>query len=62
MNSVVTFFKGVAAEARKTTWLSPTVAFGHTAIVIVISVLVGYYLGLFDGIFSKALSILINNR
>jgi preprotein translocase SecE subunit len=62
MNSVITFFKGVASEARKTTWLSPTEALGHTAIVVVLSVLIGYFLGLFDGIFSHALSILIANR
>ena len=59
MNSVVTFFKGVWTEAKKTTWLSPTEALGHTAIVVVISVAVGFYLGFWDGIFNKILQNLI---
>lgn len=62
MQSILTFFRGVISEAKKTTWLSPTEALGHTAVVIVLSVLVGYYLGLFDGIFSKALSVIISSR
>jgi preprotein translocase SecE subunit len=59
MNTVVTFFKGVISEAKKTTWLSPFEAFGHTVIVVVLSILVGYYLGLFDGIFSQVLKVFI---
>jgi preprotein translocase SecE subunit len=59
MNSITTFFKGVISEAKKTTWLSPTEALGHTAIVIVLSAGVGYYLGLFDGIFGNILKIFI---
>jgi preprotein translocase SecE subunit len=59
MNSITTFFKGVASEAKKTTWLSPTEALGHTMIVIVLSVFVGYYLGFFDGIFAKVLKVFI---
>ncbi len=59
MNSIATFFKGVISEAKKTTWLSPTEALGHTAIVIILSALVGYYLGLFDGIFGNLLKVLI---
>ena len=59
MNSVATFFKGVISEAKKTTWLSPTEAFGHTLIVVILSLAVGFYLGLFDGIFSKILQALI---
>ena len=59
MNSVITFFKGVGSEAKKITWLSPAEAMGHTAIVVVLSVAVGFYLGLFDGIFSKLLQMLI---
>jgi preprotein translocase SecE subunit len=59
MNSITTFFKGVISEAKKTTWLSPTEALGHTAIVIVLSAAVGYYLGLFDGIFGNLLKIFI---
>ncbi len=59
MNSIATFFKGVISEAKKTTWLSPTEALGHTAIVVVISVAVGFYLGFFDGIFGKLLQTFI---
>jgi preprotein translocase SecE subunit len=59
MKSVTTFFKGVISEAKRTTWLSPTEALGYTAIVIVLSVAVAYYLGFFDGIFSKVLQELI---
>jgi preprotein translocase SecE subunit len=60
MKSVTTFFQGVLSEAKKTTWLSPVEALGHTGIVIVLSVVVGYYLGFFDGIFSKILQTLIS--
>jgi preprotein translocase SecE subunit len=59
MKSVTTFFQGVISEAKKTTWLSPAEALGHTAIVVILSVFVGYYLGLFDGIFSKILQTII---
>jgi preprotein translocase SecE subunit len=59
MNSIATFFRGVISEAKKTTWLSPTEALGHTAIVVVISVAVGFYLGFFDGIFGKLLQTFI---
>jgi len=59
MKSVTTFFQGVISEAKKTTWLSPTMGLGHTAIVIILSVLVGYYLGFFDGIFGNILEFFI---
>ncbi len=59
MNSVITFFRGVLSETKKTTWLSPIEALGHTVIVIVISLLIGYYLGFFDGIFGKILGMFI---
>lgn len=55
MNSIVTFFKGVITEAKKTTWLSPIEALGHTGIVVVLSVVVGFYLGFWDGLFGKLL-------
>lgn len=59
MKSVTTFFRGVVSEAKRTSWLTPTEALGYTAIVIVLSVIMGYYLGLFDGIFSKVLESVI---
>jgi preprotein translocase SecE subunit len=59
MNSVATFFKGVISEAKKTTWLSPMEAFGHTLIVVILSLAVGFYLGLFDGIFGRILQTVI---
>ncbi len=59
MNSIVTFFKGVITEAKKTTWLSPSEALGHTGIVVVLSVIVGFYLGFWDGLFSKLLQMVL---
>ncbi len=59
MNSVVTFFKGVMSEAKKTTWLSPIETLGHTLIVVTISLVIGFYLGFFDGIFGNILEAII---
>jgi preprotein translocase SecE subunit len=59
MKTVTTFFQGVISEAKKTSWLSPAEALGYTAIVIVLAIAIGYYLGLFDGIFSKVLESVI---
>jgi preprotein translocase SecE subunit len=59
MNAIATFFKGVWSEAKKTTWLSPAEAFGHTIIVVVLSVAVGFYLGAWDGLFNKLLQTLL---
>lgn len=59
MNAITTFFKGVWAEAKKTTWLTPAEAFGHTIIVAVLSVAIGFYLGAWDSVFSNLLQKLI---
>lgn len=53
-------FKGVSQELKKVEWPSKTVALHLTLIVVIISFLIGIYIGVFDYLFAKVLSQLIN--
>lgn len=54
-----TFANGLISEFKKIVWLEAGEAFGLAALVIIMAVLVGYYLGLFDALFAAALKALI---
>jgi preprotein translocase subunit SecE len=54
------FLKDTLSEFKKVTWPARDMTIGHTIIVIVLCVLVGYYLGFFDGIFSQLLQAIIS--
>lgn len=53
------FIKGLGTEFNKIVWPTPGEAFGHASLVIGIAVLVGYYLGLLDAVFTSGLKALI---
>ena len=54
------FLKDTFNEFSKVTWPERNMTIGHTIIVIVLCILVGYYLGFFDGVFNKLLQAIIN--
>jgi preprotein translocase subunit SecE len=55
------FLKNTFNEFSKVTWPERNMTIGHTIIVIMLCILVGYYLGFFDGLFSKLLQAIITN-
>jgi preprotein translocase subunit SecE len=54
-----TFITGLRSEFSKIVWPDTGTAFGHAALVIVIALVVGYYLGLLDAVFAYALRVII---
>ncbi len=54
------YLKDTQAELKHVIWPGRSQVFFYTIIVIVASVLVAYYLGLFDFIFSRGLEKVIN--
>lgn len=59
MNKIIEFFKEVIAEAKHVNWPSRKQSINFTLAVLIVSVLIAYYLGLFDFIFSKGLEQLL---
>ncbi|OGI84166.1 preprotein translocase subunit SecE [Candidatus Nomurabacteria bacterium RIFCSPLOWO2_01_FULL_36_10b] len=53
--SVITYLKGVQHEMKEVKWPSRTHVAIFTVLVIAVSVVIAYYLGLFDLIFTKLL-------
>ncbi len=53
-------FRGVSQELKKVEWPSRKVALHLTLIVVIISFLIGAYIGVFDYLFARVLSQLIN--
>ncbi|MFA7192145.1 MAG: preprotein translocase subunit SecE [Candidatus Paceibacterota bacterium] len=62
MKELITYFKETKAEVKNVTWPTRTKAISATIAVIVISVGIAYYLGLFDYLFSSGLQWLLLNR
>ncbi|MCD8494745.1 MAG: preprotein translocase subunit SecE [Candidatus Pacebacteria bacterium] len=58
--NLIQYFKGVFAEIPMITWPTRRQTAWLTAIVIIISVIAGYYLGLFDFIFARVLELIIS--
>lgn len=54
--SLISYFKGVAAEAKHISWPSKKQALIYTILVILISIFVAMYLGVFDSIFTRIIS------
>jgi preprotein translocase subunit SecE len=55
MSKITEYFKDTKAELKHVIWPSKSQTFYYTLIVIILSVLVAYYLGIFDFIFSIGL-------
>lgn len=60
MSRFVEYLKETKAELKHVIWPSWSQTSYYTVIIIVLSVLVAYYLGIFDFIFSKGLEKVIN--
>ncbi len=55
MSKISEYFKDTRGEMKHVVWPKRSQVFYYTLIVIVLSVIVAYYLGLFDFIFSRGL-------
>lgn len=61
MSKLTEYFKETKTELKHVIWPSRNQTLYYTLIVIVLSVVVAYYLGIFDFIFSKGLEKLISS-
>ncbi len=59
LNKITEYFKNTKTELKHVIWPSRNQVFFYTLMVIVASVLVAYYIGFFDGVFSRGLEKLI---
>ncbi len=60
MSKLTEYFKETKVELKHVIWPKRSQTFYYTLIVIVLSVVVAYFLGVFDFIFSKGLEKIIN--
>jgi preprotein translocase subunit SecE len=56
---IINYIKETKGELKHVSWPTKKQATAFTAIVIILSLLVAFYLGLFDFIFSRVLEIVI---
>jgi len=59
MSKITEYLKETKTELKHVIWPSRSQTFYYTLVVIVLSVLVAYYLGIFDFLFSKILQKII---
>lgn len=59
MNKIINYIKEVIEEGKKVTWPTRKQTIFFTVAVLAISVIVAYYLGLLDFLFSKGLKYLL---
>lgn len=55
----ITFFKEVLVELKKVIWPSRADVIKYTVVVIIVSALVGVYLGALDFVFAKIMEIVL---
>jgi preprotein translocase subunit SecE len=60
MSKATEYFKEIKGELKHVIWPSKKQTIFYTIIVIVLSVIVAYFLGVFDFIFSKGLEKIIS--
>lgn len=60
MSKITEYFKETKAELKHVNWPGKKLTIFYTIIVLVVSFLVAYFLGLFDFIFSKGLEKIIS--
>jgi len=59
MTKIIDYIKEVIEEAKKVTWPTRKQTIFFTVAVLAISVIIAYYLGLLDFLFSKGLKFLL---
>jgi preprotein translocase subunit SecE len=60
MSKITDYFKEVKGELKHVIWPNKKQTIFYTTIVVALSVLIAYFLGIFDFIFSKGLERLIS--
>ena len=60
MSKIIEYFKDIRGELKHVIWPSKNQTLFYTLIVIALSVIIAYFLGVFDFIFSKGLEKLIS--
>ena len=55
MSKITEYFKDTKAELKHVIWPSKNQTFYYTLIVIILSIVIAFYLGIFDFIFSTGL-------
>ncbi len=60
MSNITEYFKETKAELKHVLWPSKSQTFYYTLMVVVLSVVIAYYLGIFDFIFSQILQKIIS--
>ena len=60
MSKITEYLKETKTELKHVIWPSRSQTFYYTLFVIILSVLIAYYLGIFDFIFSKGLEKILN--
>lgn len=60
MDKLIKYFQDTAAELKQVSWPTQHQALLYTALVIGISTIISFYIGAFDFLFSKFISVLIN--
>mgnify|MGYP001766788091 FL=1 len=61
MEKTINYIKEVIAEAHYVTWPTRKQTIIYTVAVLIVSLVVAYYLGLLDFLFSKGLGFLLLN-
>jgi len=60
MSKITEYFQETKTELKHVIWPSRNQTFYYTLIVIILSVVIAYYLGIFDFIFSQVLQKVIS--
>jgi preprotein translocase subunit SecE len=58
--SLSNYLKATAAEMKQVSWPTQKQAFVYTVLVIVISVVVSLFLGVFDFLFAEVVNLIVN--
>lgn len=59
-SKIIEYFRETKTELKHVIWPSRSQTFFYTMAVIILSVLIAYYLGIFDFLFSKGLEKVIS--
>lgn len=62
MDKIINYIKEVVAEAKIVTWPTKKQTMYFTLAVLLVSVIIAYYLGLLDYLFSQGLGWLLLNK